>query len=82
MAQTKTPDNVIMIPTAPRQLAWMLAGVVYPAMADDFPEIFIEDYDKALEAELTPIQEGYVKARLQAAEFIERLILTVLLYIV
>lgn len=68
-----------MVPTALKHLSWMMASVVYPADADDYPEIFLDDYDEALEAELTETQERYVGARLRSAKFIEKLFAQVIL---
>lgn len=74
----KTPDNVKMIPTSPRNLAWLLAGVVYPANADNSPDLFIEDLDVALQTKLTATQDRYVSARLLATRFIQKLLTKVL----
>lgn len=73
-AQVKTPYNVKMIPTSPRELAWLLAGVVYPADADDSPEIFVEDLNEAMTMDLTAAQDRYVNARLLATRFIQKLL--------
>lgn len=79
LAQVKTPDNVKMIPTSPRELAWLLAGVVYPPNADDNPELYIEDMEVAMQAQLTATQERYVSGRLLATRFIQKLLTKVCL---
>lgn len=70
-----------MISTSPQELAWLLAGVVYPANADDSPEIFIEDLDVAIQAKLTAAQDRFVNARLLATRFIQKLLSKVKLYL-
>lgn len=69
-----TPPNVIMKSTSPSELAWLLAGVVYPADADEWPEIFIFDSKKASQQDLTPDQLRWVNARVIAAKFIQKLL--------
>lgn len=74
LAQVKTPDNVKMIPTSPSELAWLLAGVVYPPNAADAPNIYIDDFRQAVEQKLTATSEPIVSNRLVATRFIQRLL--------
>ncbi|CAN0276732.1 unnamed protein product [Pylaiella littoralis] len=75
LAQVKTPDNVRMISTSPAKLAWMLAGVVYPANADDLPDVFVSDFQRALsQTHLKETQKTSRNARTIAAKFIQKLL--------
>lgn len=70
----RTPSNVRMISTSPAKLAWMLAGVVYPADADDYPDLYVSDYDTAVSGQLTDSQKPPRNARGMAAKFIQKLL--------
>lgn len=74
LAQVKTPPNVKMISTSPSELAWMLAGVVYPADADEYPEKYVSDFRQALTGHLTELQTKPRNARAMAARFIQTLL--------
>ncbi|CAM9225368.1 unnamed protein product, partial [Hapterophycus canaliculatus] len=74
LAQVRTPSNVRMISTSPAKLAWMLAGVVYPADADDYPDLYVSDYDTAVSGQLTDSQKPPRNARGMAAKFIQKLL--------
>lgn len=69
-----------MIPTTPTELAWMMAGVVYPAHADEAPDVFLDDFAQASAANITGTQEIYVGARLRATSFIEKIFAKVEVY--
>lgn len=74
LAQVRTPPNVKMISMAPAELAWMLAGVVYPADADEYPEQYVSDFRLALNGRLTELQTNPRNARAMAARFIQTLL--------
>ncbi|CAM9986485.1 unnamed protein product, partial [Scytosiphon promiscuus] len=74
LAQVRTPSNVRMISTSPAKLAWMLAGVVYPADADEYPELYVSDYETAVSGHLTDSQKPPRNARGMAAKFIQKLL--------
>lgn len=74
MAQVKTPPNVKMISMSPAELAWMLAGVVYPANADQYPEKYVSDFRQAVSGQLTELQSKPWSARKMAARFIQTLL--------
>lgn len=69
-----------MVPTSAGELAWHLAGIVYPEDADDFPEKFINDYHEAvgilqsaLDTSLRRLPEA-LQDRMKAAMFIRKLL--------
>ena len=72
LAQVKTPPNVRMISTSPSELAWMLAGVVYPSDADENPDVYVSDFQTAVRGRtlLTELQIKARNARAMAARFI------------
>lgn len=70
----KTPPNVRMISTSPAELAWMLAGVVYPADADERPDVYVSDFHTALMGDLTDLQMHARNVRGTAARFIQKLL--------
>ncbi|CAM9865198.1 unnamed protein product [Ectocarpus sp. 12 AP-2014] len=74
LAQVKTPPNVRMISTSPAELAWMLAGVVYPADADERPDVYVSDFHTALMGDLTDLQMHARNVRGTAARFIQKLL--------
>lgn len=74
LAQVQTPPNVKMIDTSPPHLAWLLAGVVYPADADDHPDLYVSDFVEAASSKLTARQMRPRTARLMAAKFIQKLL--------
>lgn len=74
LAQVNTPPNVKMISTSPAELAWMLAGVVYPANADEHPETYVSDFREALSGRVTALQATARNSRVKAARFIQTLL--------
>lgn len=74
LAQVETPDNVHMISTSPTKLAWMLAGVVYPAHADELPDVYVSDFRTAVSGHLMQAQQSPRNARATAARFIQKLL--------
>lgn len=75
LAQVKTPDNVHMTSVSPAKLAWMLAGVVYPAHADERPDVYVSDFEAAVSGtQLTETQRSPRDARVTAARFIQKLL--------
>lgn len=74
LAQVQTPSNVRMISTSPSELAWMLAGVVYPAHADEHPDMYVSDFETAVNGQLTEAQRPARNARGMAAKFIQKLL--------
>lgn len=71
----KTPPNVRMINTSPAELAWLLAGVVYPQHADEEPDRYVSDFRLAQGGErITTKQTKAWTARLMAAKFIQKLL--------
>ena len=59
---------------SPSELAWMLAGVVYPATADEHPETYVSDFRQAMREPLTELQLKPRNARAMAARFIQTLL--------
>lgn len=80
----KTPPNVRMISTSPAELAWMLSGVIYPADADEHPDVYVSDFQTAVKgrAQLTESQIKPRNARAMAARFIQTLLSKVRTYYV
>lgn len=74
LAQVKTPRNVHMKTTSPSQLAWLLAGIVYPEDADEQPDVYVSDYTEAVTGNLNPQQQKTRKSRALAAKFIQKLL--------
>ncbi|CAM9647952.1 unnamed protein product, partial [Laminaria digitata] len=74
LAQVKTPPNVRMINTSPAELAWLLAGVVYPEHADEEPDRYVSDFHVTAGGKVTKRQEKAWTARLMAAKFIQKLL--------
>lgn len=52
----------------------MLAGVVYPANADEHPEKYVSSFREALSGRLTELQMKPRNARAMAARFIQTLL--------
>lgn len=74
LAQVNTPSNVKMVSMSPPELAWNLAGVVYPADADEYPEKYVSGFREALSGHLTELQMKPRNARAMAARFIQTLL--------
>ncbi len=72
----KTPRNVRMISTSPSELAWLLSGVVYPADADEHPDVYVSDFKTAVKgrAYLAESQKQARNGRAMAARFIQTLL--------
>ena len=70
----KTPANVRMINTSPAELAWLLAGVVYPEHADEEPDRYVSDFHLATGEKVSKKQTKAWTARLMAAKFIQKLL--------
>lgn len=70
----KTPPNVRMIATSQAELAWLLAGVVYPADADGQPHVYVNDFKEASAGKLTERQMKPRNVRAVAARFIQKLL--------
>lgn len=73
LAHVNTPPNVRMISTSQAELAWLLAGIVYPANADESLEVYPSDFSKAATHFSDMVGEP-VDARSIAAKFIDVLL--------
>lgn len=63
-----------MINTSPAELAWLLAGVVYPEHADEEPDRYVSDFHVAAGGKVSKRQTKAWTARLMAAKFIQKLL--------
>lgn len=70
----KTPDNVRMVSTSPSKLAWLLAGIVYPANADENPDVYMSEFAESYDPWGKERRSKPRSGRIMAANFIEKLL--------